>query len=381
MCSVARGKTWAGRMLTAASSAWKAASYASAISAGDFDSSPAWTSIRSSPRSKRSSRRWPDVGDVLDVQDGQPVVAQRPPDEVGQQVRAQVPDVGVAVHGRAAGVHPDGPSIHRLDRLDGAAQGVAQAEGHVVGILPRGSFETPADGSPRIQRADGPNVPVRIVVIDTEASRCRHRSPGGVVLRGLIPCPPSGAASRRGVLRRVARILRAMHRRTTLLLLALLVALVAGCGQAPERAGRRHGPDPPRRAHDARSRGRRRRRQRGRHRPAVRDPDDLRRRPRPAAGPGRGVAHRGRRSAHRLRGARRPALLGRDAARRRRRRALLVPGHRSGLALAAGDPHGRRPRRARLRGRAGRPRGRSGSVPTRRPTRSSWTCSGRAATS
>ena len=59
MCSVARGKTCAGRMLTRASSAWNAASYASAISAVDLCSRPACTSIRSSPRSNSSSRRCP----------------------------------------------------------------------------------------------------------------------------------------------------------------------------------------------------------------------------------------------------------------------------------------------------------------------------------
>ena len=48
-----------------------------------------------------------DVGDVLDVEDLDPVVQERPPDQVGQQVAAQVADVGVAVDGRAAGVHPE----------------------------------------------------------------------------------------------------------------------------------------------------------------------------------------------------------------------------------------------------------------------------------
>ncbi len=59
MCSVARGHTCAGSRLTIAASAWNAASYAAAISAGDLSSSFAATSIRSSPRSNRSSRMWP----------------------------------------------------------------------------------------------------------------------------------------------------------------------------------------------------------------------------------------------------------------------------------------------------------------------------------
>src|SRR4029079_621697 len=44
-----------------------------------------------------------DVRDVLDVEHVDAVVEQRPADEVGQQVAAEVADVGVAVHGRAAG--------------------------------------------------------------------------------------------------------------------------------------------------------------------------------------------------------------------------------------------------------------------------------------
>ena len=131
MCSVARGKTWAGRMLTAASSAWNAASYASAISAGVLCSRPACDEHRVRAAVEALVAQVADVGDVLDVEDVDAVVEQGPPDEVGQQVAAQVPDVGVAVDGRAAGVHPDAAGLERLDRFDPAGQGVAEAEGHL----------------------------------------------------------------------------------------------------------------------------------------------------------------------------------------------------------------------------------------------------------
>ncbi len=76
-----------------------------------------------------------DVGDVLDVQHLDAVVDQHPPDEVGQDVAAQVADVRIAVDGRSAGVHPDPPGHERLDWFDRPGEGVAQAQGHVPAIL------------------------------------------------------------------------------------------------------------------------------------------------------------------------------------------------------------------------------------------------------
>ena len=107
-------------MLTAASSAWNAASYAAAISAGVFDSSPAWTSIGSCAPVEALVAQMADVGDVLDVEDVDAVVEQGTPDEVGEQVAAQVPDVGVAIDSRPAGVHPHPAGLERLDRFDAA---------------------------------------------------------------------------------------------------------------------------------------------------------------------------------------------------------------------------------------------------------------------
>ena len=71
-----------------------------------------------------------DVGDVLDVEHVDAVIQQHAPDEVRQQVAPQVADVGVAVDGRAARVHPDATRLQRLDGPHLAGQRVAQSEGH-----------------------------------------------------------------------------------------------------------------------------------------------------------------------------------------------------------------------------------------------------------
>ena len=90
-----------------------------------------------------------DVGDVLHVEDGDAVVQQRSADEVGEEVAPQVPDVGVPVHGRAAGVHAHPPGLDRFDRPDRAAQGVAQAQGHpaMLRVPGRGPARGPSSRS------------------------------------------------------------------------------------------------------------------------------------------------------------------------------------------------------------------------------------------
>ena len=71
-----------------------------------------------------------DVRDVLHVEDVDAVVEQRPPDQVGQEVAPQVADVGVAVDGRAAAVHPDPARLDRVHGLGLASERIAQAQGH-----------------------------------------------------------------------------------------------------------------------------------------------------------------------------------------------------------------------------------------------------------
>ena len=72
------------------------------------------------------------------MEDVEAVIKERPSDEVGQQERAQVADMGPAIDRRAAGVEADPPAIsladvlEREDRLDLAAQGVAQVERHPI---------------------------------------------------------------------------------------------------------------------------------------------------------------------------------------------------------------------------------------------------------
>ena len=79
-----------------------------------------------------------DVGDVLDVEHVDPVVEEGPPDQVRQQVAAQVPDVRVAIDGRAARVHADAAGLERFDRFDPTCQGIPESEGHRPTMLPTG---------------------------------------------------------------------------------------------------------------------------------------------------------------------------------------------------------------------------------------------------
>src|SRR5262245_17271925 len=69
-----------------------------------------------------------------------------------------------------------------------------------------------------------------MLVMPSEASWFPHRSPGGVVLRGLVSCPSLDAGR---AVAGTARILRAMRRRTVLFLVAMLVG---ACGGQPSGA-------------------------------------------------------------------------------------------------------------------------------------------------
>src|SRR5262249_32346462 len=129
------------------------------------------------------------VGDVLDMEHRHAVVQDRPADEVGQQERPQVADVGVAVDRRAAGVHPEPGAVGRLDGLERAGQGVPESEAHGWGagltkdrlvdgtfarILPRFPLTFPTRRRYRIR-----------------GLAAKHRSPGGVT------CEASFAARNR----------------------------------------------------------------------------------------------------------------------------------------------------------------------------------------
>ena len=69
MCSVARGKTWAGRRLRSAASAWNAASYASAISWRRLVLEPGRDEHPVLAAVEALVAEVADVGDVLDVED------------------------------------------------------------------------------------------------------------------------------------------------------------------------------------------------------------------------------------------------------------------------------------------------------------------------
>ena len=136
-----------------------------------------------------------DVGDVLDVEHVDAVVEDDPPDEVGEEERPQVADVGVAVDGRAARVHPE-PRGRRAARRARRAR---------VRVLRRRSVTArSSDPRGRGSRAYVVCGISRECPNDSRAARYRvrglaamHRSPGGVDLRGLISCPaivPKGAS-------------------------------------------------------------------------------------------------------------------------------------------------------------------------------------------
>ena len=127
---MARGKTLAGRMFTAprrrgTRPRTRRRSRPASCARGRPDEHPVLAAVE--PLVAEVAH----VGDVLDVEDLDAVVEQHAPDQVREQVAAQVADVGVAVDGRAAGVHPDATRLDRLDRADGSGEGVAEAQGHM----------------------------------------------------------------------------------------------------------------------------------------------------------------------------------------------------------------------------------------------------------
>ena len=67
------------------------------------------------------------IGDVLDEGDPEPLKAQGAPDQIGQHVGAEVPEVRVPVHGGTARIHLDVAGLDRHDLLDRTRQRVVQA--------------------------------------------------------------------------------------------------------------------------------------------------------------------------------------------------------------------------------------------------------------
>ena len=292
----------------------------------------------------------PHVRDVLDVEDVEAVVEERPPDQVREEVAAQVADVGVAVDGRAAAVHRHPARLDRVHGLDLAGERVPEAQGH--GIRPLGSRQ----GRSMLQG--------RAWIAVNGAAQDRPYTPGHVGL-GLprdATCPvrapptavPVDVAGPRA---------RARHRRDD-----------RGPRQPDDDAGpgggQRDRQHPVRRSHDVRP-GRPERRGHGRgHGPDLREPHRVRREPRPAPGPCGFVGRARWGDAGRLPPPARPGVLRRHPDHRRGCRPKLAADRGSGTSVAARLAHGRCRGGQRLpardddrsvdRGRQGLRRGRRG---------------------
>ena len=71
-----------------------------------------------------------DIGDVDDVGEGVPLPRQHPAQRVGEDISAQVSEMGVIVDRGAAGIDADAfGGIERLERLEAAGEGVIEREG------------------------------------------------------------------------------------------------------------------------------------------------------------------------------------------------------------------------------------------------------------
>ena len=352
MCSVARGKTWAGQdvdqRLVGVEGRF--------VGVRDLARRLVLETGRDEHRIRSAVEplvaQVSDIGDVLDLEDVDAVVEQGASDEVGQDVAAQVADMGVAVDGRTAGVHPDPARLERLDRFDAPAQGVAQVEGH----RHRQCYPTSCDGfvknlaiapndsrrsSLSHQRPRGPNPIVPPAVWTCEASyRARRNRPATRVRTEAAE--PSGSAGGGHLVTRP--ILPAMRRLFVLLVAATLFASCGGQTAAgPDRPVRILAGEPD----DARP-GRPGRRGECRdHGPALRVADQLRCRPPGPSRPRRIVALQRRRPTGHVPSPPGPDLLRRQRLAAIRRGAQLAAPDRSSPAVAAGLA---RPRHRRRRG-------------------------------
>ena len=146
----------------------------------------------------------PDVGDVLHVAHLVAEVLQRPMQEVAEQVRPQVADVGVLVDRAAAGVDADPTGLERLERLGAAGQRVVQAD--LGKGVRHGARNCSGGGSHiRIYTAPAPGWAPMTSVLD----RCRSVT---AVRRPLRSASARSLASARSA---ACRSRRAPSRRTT----------------------------------------------------------------------------------------------------------------------------------------------------------------------
>ena len=247
MCSVARGKTWAGRMLTSGLVGVEGG----LVGVGDLgrrlvletgrDEHPVLAAIEA------LVAQVPDVGDVLDVEHVDAVVQQRPPDEVGQQVCC-----AGCRRGRS-----DRRSGRRCTSRPVRRRGARPARPAGSGCCAGAGSSGPNRYASRDDLRDrGPNVSGRRARYRTQ----RPRGPDSIVPPAVWACEASSHARRVGPpggpsegLRPTRPILPAMRRLIAFVVLATLFASCGGsaaaartvpCGSCP--ASRPRSTRPPR---------------------------------------------------------------------------------------------------------------------------------------
>ena len=190
----------------------------------------------------------------------QPAAAQVADEQVGEQERPEVADVGRAVDRRAAAVDPDVAGLERLERPRLAGQRVVEPEGH------RRARRRRRRAARRDRRGRHPPSPARLPVEALTLTRAgvEAEQPGDRVAHRVEPVAEARPRARRSSGRptpaRQAGGRRARRRPPRA---ARALAMPAASPRRPGRAGRDRRA-PPRRAARRRPRGARRRRRNGR---------------------------------------------------------------------------------------------------------------------
>ena len=221
MCSVARGRTSGGDIRSAAASSRKR-------------SVQRWASVADrDPLGRRAADDLVvDVGDVHHPGHPQAAIAQVAHEQVGEQERAEVADMGRPIDRRSAGVDPDVAGLERDRARASAAERVEQADASSAAlraIATADALDSPAAALPAFEVAG------RGLDVDRPSARRRaaRRSPPRISSRRRPELRP-GRHDRQVERTRAARPPRAGARSTTRS--SSLLAIPAGvCGPAGNR--------------------------------------------------------------------------------------------------------------------------------------------------